>query len=220
MLEEEIEIKERIKVKERTLVTTLTKKMAEDLSAYLCANGVKAKYLHYDIKTMERVELLRQLRLGEFDVLVGINLLREGLDLPEVSLVVILDADKQGFLRSESSLIQTIGRAARNVNGTVIMYADKITSAMEKAINETNRRRKLQEEYNQKHNIVPKTIIKEIRDTIEITFKAEEDYTKMSKEDKKKRIAELTKAMKEAASKLEFETAAAIRDQIAKISSV
>ncbi len=213
------EIKERTALGERTLVTTLTKKMAEDLSSYLTSNGVKAKYLHYDIKTMERVELLRQLRLGEFDVLVGINLLREGLDLPEVSLVVILDADKQGFLRSESSLIQTIGRAARNVNGTVIMYADNITSAMEKAINETNRRRKLQEEYNVKHGITPKTIIKEVRDSIEITFKIEDNYKELSKADKKKRIEELTKAMKEAASRLEFETAAAIRDQISKLSS-
>ena len=213
------EIKERISKGERTLVTTLTKKMAEDLSGFLSSNGVKAKYLHYDIKTMERIELLRQLRLGEFDVLVGINLLREGLDLPEVSLVVILDADKQGFLRSESSLIQTIGRAARNVNGTVIMYADSITRAMDTAITETNRRRSLQEAYNIKHGITPKTIVKEIRDTIEITFKAEEDYTKLSKADKQKKIAELTKAMKDAASRLEFETAAAIRDQIAKLSS-
>ncbi|MBE6649490.1 MAG: excinuclease ABC subunit UvrB [Ruminococcaceae bacterium] len=214
------EIKDRIKNGERTLVTTLTKKMAEDLSNYLCSNGVKAKYLHYDIKTMERVELLRQLRLGEFDVLVGINLLREGLDLPEVSLVVILDADKQGFLRSESSLIQTIGRAARNVNGTVIMYADSITKAMDKAITETNRRRKLQEDYNQKHGIIPKTIIKEVRDSIEISFKVEEDYKALSKSEKQKRIAELTKAMKEAASRLEFETAAAIRDKIAQLSSI
>jgi len=192
----------------------------EDLSNYLCSNDVKAKYLHHDIKTMERVELLRQLRLGEFDVLVGINLLREGLDLPEVSLVAILDADKEGFLRSESSLIQTIGRAARNANGTVIMYADKTTDAMEKAINETNRRRKLQLDYNKKHGITPKTIIKEIRDTIEITFKTEEDYSKLTKAEKQKRIAELTKAMKDAASRLEFETAAAIRDQIARMSSV
>ncbi len=214
------EIKDRIKNGERTLVTTLTKKMAEDLSNYLCSNGVKAKYLHYDIKTMERVELLRQLRLGEFDVLVGINLLREGLDLPEVSLVVILDADKQGFLRSESSLIQTIGRAARNVNGTVIMYADSITKAMDKAITETNRRRKLQEDYNQKHGIIPKTIIKEVRDSIEISFKVEEDYKALSKSEKQKRIAELTQAMKEAASRLEFETAAAIRDKIAQLSSI
>lgn len=213
------EIKERISKGDRTLITTLTKKMAEDLSGFLSANGVKAKYLHYDIKTMERIELLRQLRLGEFDVLVGINLLREGLDLPEVSLVAILDADKQGFLRSESSLIQTIGRAARNVNGTVIMYADSITQAMDKAITETNRRRSLQEKYNQTHGIIPKTIVKEIRDSIEITFKAEEDYTKLSKADKQKKIAELTKAMKEAASRLEFETAAAIRDQISRLSS-
>ncbi len=214
------EIKERAKKNERTLVTTLTKKMAEDLSNFLCANGVKAKYLHYDIKTMERVELLRQLRLGEFDALVGINLLREGLDLPEVSLVAILDADKEGFLRSESSLIQTIGRAARNVNGSVIMYADKITTAMEKAINETNRRRKLQEKYNKQHGITPKTIVKDVRDSIEITFKIEEDIKGLSKSEKQKRIAELTKAMKEAASRLEFETAAALRDQIAKLSSV
>ena len=213
------EIKERISKRERTLVTTLTKKMAEDLSGFLSANGVKAKYLHYDIKTMERIELLRQLRLGEFDVLVGINLLREGLDLPEVSLVAILDADKQGFLRSESSLIQTIGRAARNVNGTVIMYADSVTQAMDKAITETNRRRSLQEAYNKAHGIIPKTIVKEIRDSIEITFKAEEDYTKLSKADKQKKIAELTKAMKDAASRLEFETAAAIRDQISRLSS-
>jgi excinuclease ABC subunit B len=213
------EIQERTEVGERTLVTTLTKKMAEDLSTYLCSNGVKAKYLHHDIKTMERVELLRQLRLGEFDVLVGINLLREGLDLPEVSLVVILDADKQGFLRSESSLIQTIGRAARNANGTVIMYADSVTKAMQSAINETSRRRNLQEAYNKKHGITPTTIIKEIHDSIEITFKTEENYSKLSKEEKKKRIAELTKAMKEAASRLEFETAAAIRDQIARLSS-
>ncbi len=213
------EIKKRTQKGERTLVTTLTKKMAEDLSNYLTANGVKAKYLHYDIKTMERVELLRQLRLGEFDVLVGINLLREGLDLPEVSLVAILDADKEGFLRSESALIQTVGRAARNVNGTVIMYADKITSAMNKAITETNRRRAIQEKYNKENGIVPKTIIKEVRNSIEITFKAEDDIKSMSSADKKKRIEELKKAMKDAASRLEFETAAAIRDEIAKLSS-
>ena len=157
----------------RTLVTTLTKKMAEDLTAYLERMGVRVRYLHHDIDTVERMEIIRDLRLGEFDVLVGINLLREGLDIPEVSLVAILDADKEGFLRSETSMIQTIGRAARNANGQVIMYADEVTGSMERAITETERRRAKQMAYNQEHGIIPKTIQKDVRDVIEITSKAE-----------------------------------------------
>ncbi len=212
------EINIRAEKNERVLVTTLTKKMAEDLTTYLQGMGVRVKYLHHDIDTIERMEIIRDLRLGEFDVLVGINLLREGLDIPEVSLVAILDADKEGFLRSESSLIQTIGRAARNAEGKVIMYADSVTGSMELAITETNRRRELQLAYNKEHGIVPKTIIKDIRDVIEISSKAEVDdkaaKKKMSKKEKDELIAKLTAQMKEAAKLLEFEHAAYLRDKI------
>ena len=208
----------RAEKQERVLVTTLTKKMAEDLTAFLTNAGVRVKYLHHDIDTMERMEIIRDLRLGEFDVLVGINLLREGLDIPEVSLVAILDADKEGFLRSESSLIQTIGRAARNSQGTVIMYADSVTGSMERAITETNRRRELQLKYNEEHGIVPKTIIKDIRDVIEISTKEEVSgktaKKSMSKKEKEELIAKLTVQMKEAAKLLEFEHAAYLRDKI------
>lgn len=212
------EINIRAEKNERVLVTTLTKKMAEDLTTYLQGMGVRVKYLHHDIDTIERMEIIRDLRLGEFDVLVGINLLREGLDIPEVSLVAILDADKEGFLRSEFSLIQTIGRAARNADGKVIMYADSVTGSMERAITETNRRRELQLAYNKEHGIVPKTIIKDIRDVIEISSKAEVDdkaaKKKMSKKEKDELIAKLTAQMKEAAKLLEFEHAAYLRDKI------
>lgn len=212
------EINIRAEKNERVLVTTLTKKMAEDLTTYLQGMGVRVKYLHHDIDTIERMEIIRDLRLSEFDVLVGINLLREGLDIPEVSLVAILDADKEGFLRSESSLIQTIGRAARNAEGKVIMYADSVTGSMERAITETNRRRELQLAYNKEHGIVPKTIIKDIRDVIEISSKAEVDdkaaKKKMSKKEKDELIAKLTAQMKEAAKLLEFEHAAYLRDKI------
>ena len=216
-----LEINERTAKGERVLVTTLTKKMAEDLTAYLDKMGVKVRYMHYDIDTIERMEIIRDLRLGEFDVLVGINLLREGLDIPEVSLVAILDADKEGFLRSESSLIQTIGRAARNSHGQVIMYADSVTRSMESAINETERRRKIQLEYNEKHGIKPKTIIKDVRDVIKISSKSE-TYGKTSKQKQKQMsaaekqalIEKLTVEMKNAAKLLEFEHAAYLRDRI------
>jgi excinuclease ABC subunit B len=216
------EIHERIKRNERTLVTTLTKKMAEDLTDYLKEVGIKVAYLHSEIKTLERIEIIRDLRMGKYDVLVGINLLREGLDIPEVSLVAILDADKEGFLRSERSLIQTIGRAARNSNGHVIMYADTITKSMEIAINETKRRRAIQEAYNKKHGIVPQTVKKEIRDVIRATYAAEEketydtkpSYGKMTKKEREKLIADLEKEMKEAAKALDFERAAQLRDII------
>ncbi|OGO87788.1 MAG: excinuclease ABC subunit B [Clostridiales bacterium GWF2_36_10] len=214
------EIRQHALRNERVLVTTLTKKMAEDLSEFLELNRVRCRYMHYGVETIDRIDLLRGLRVGEFDVLVGINLLREGLDLPEVSLVAILDADKEGFLRSESALIQTIGRAARNENGKVIMYADKITGSMERAIGETNRRRKLQDEFNKEHGIIPKTIIKEIRANLEITSKAEIDAGekgKLTKEAKRKLIDKLTADMKRAAKELDFETAAAIRDKIKRI---
>ena len=216
-----LEINERTAKGERVLVTTLTKKMAEDLTAYLDKMGVKARYMHYDIDTIERMEIIRDLRLGEFDVLVGINLLREGLDIPEVSLVAILDADKEGFLRSESSLIQTIGRAARNSHGQVIMYADSVTRSMESAINETERRRKIQLEYNEKHGIKPKTIIKDVRDVIKISSKSETDgktskqkQKQMSAAEKQALIEKLTVEMKNAAKLLEFEHAAYLRDRI------
>ncbi|REJ13889.1 MAG: excinuclease ABC subunit B [Caldibacillus debilis] len=217
------EIRERIDRNERVLVTTLTKKMAEDLTDYLRDAGIKVQYLHSEVKTLERIEIVRDLRLGKFDVIVGINLLREGLDIPEVSLVAILDADKEGFLRSERSLIQTIGRAARNANGKVIMYADTITNSMRIAIEETRRRRRIQEEYNKKHGIVPKTIHKEIHDVIRATKAAEdgEEYRtgslakgKMSKKEREKLIARLEKEMKEAAKALDFERAAELRDAI------
>ena len=205
---------------ERVLVTTLTKRMAEDLTDYLETMGVKVKYLHHDVKTVERMEIVRQLRLGEFDVLVGINLLREGLDIPEVSLVAILDADKEGFLRSETSLIQTIGRAARNTKGRVIMYADQVTASMERAIMETERRRTLQSAYNEEHNIVPKTIKKDVREVLDIgTVPSPAMHRKMrnAKDEKAAMIADLERQMKEAAKLLEFEYAAMIRDKIAAL---
>lgn len=206
----------------RTLVTTLTKKMAEDLTKYLTQLGIKTTYMHSDIKTIERMEIIRNLRLGEFDVLVGINLLREGLDIPEVALVAILDADKEGFLRSETSMVQTIGRAARNSESKVIMYADKMTGSMDRAIKETNRRREIQMNYNKEHGIVPKTIIKGIRDVIEATKVAEDsseynvnnDSISLSEKDKKKLIKQYTEEMKDAAKNLQFERAAELRDMI------
>jgi len=218
------EIQERTKRNERVLVTTLTKKMAEDLTDYLKEVGIKVQYLHSEVKTLERIEIVRDLRLGKFDVLVGINLLREGLDIPEVSLVAILDADKEGFLRSERSLIQTIGRAARNANGHVIMYADHITDSMEKAISETQRRRAIQEAYNKEYGITPKTIQKGIRDVIRATYAAEEQETyekspkkKLSAEEKNRLIASLETEMKEAAKALDFERAAQLRDAILEL---
>ena len=218
------EINARTARKERVLVTTLTKKMAEDLTDYLQNNGIKVRYMHHDVDTMERMEIIRDLRLGTFDVLVGINLLREGLDLPEVSLVAILDADKEGFLRSETSLIQTIGRAARNAEGMVVMYADTITPSMRRAIDETERRRQKQDAYNKEHGIVPKTVIKSVRDLLEISAPADEPSQSrqgrvkaMSKQEKAAEIARLEKAMKEAAKMLEFELAATLRDQIIEL---
>ncbi len=213
------EINLRVPKKERVLITTLTKKMAEDLTSYLDNLGIKVRYMHHDIDTIERMEIIRDLRLGEFDVLVGINLLREGLDIPEISLVCILDADKEGFLRSETSLIQTIGRAARNAEGQVIMYADSVTPSMERAITETERRRRIQMAYNEAHGIVPKTIKKDVREIIEISKKeAENDVRKikqrMNERDKQALIKKLTAEMKNAAKLLEFEYAAEIRDKI------
>lgn len=209
---------------ERVLVTTLTKKMAEDLSAFLENNGVKIRYMHHDIDTMERMEIIRDLRLGEFDVLVGINLLREGLDIPEVSLVAILDADKEGFLRSETSLIQTIGRAARNASGQVIMYADQVTPSMERAISETNRRRAIQMRYNEEHGITPKTIIKDVRDVIEITSKqankTDKSWKRLNKAERLKLIEQMTREMKNAAKLLEFEHAAYLRDRIQELQNM
>ena len=219
------EINIRTQKNERVLVTTLTKKMAEDLTEYLGNFGIKCRYMHFSIETIERMELLRDLRLGVFDVLIGINLLREGLDLPEVSLVAILDADKEGFLRSETSLIQTIGRAARNASGKVIMYADSVTGSMEAAITETNRRRQKQKEYNDEHGITPHTVIKEVRDIIDLSVKDKEgskaDKTKkMSKAQKERMIAELTQQMNAAAASLDFELAAALRDKILHLKKV
>ena len=212
------EINTRTERNERVLVTTLTKKMAESLTEFLDTHGIKVKYMHYDIDTIERMELIRDLRLGEYDVLVGINLLREGLDLPEVSLVAILDADKEGFLRSETALIQTIGRAARNADGQVIMYADCVTPSMEKAISETYRRREIQMEYNKKHNIVPKTIKKGDRDILEISAAHKDESGKrLSRAEREKLIIELTNEMKAAAKILEFEHAAMLRDKIVKL---
>ncbi len=213
------EINIRAEKHERVLVTTLTKKMAEDLTDYLENLGIKVRYMHHDIDTIERMEIIRGLRLGDFDVLVGINLLREGLDIPEVSLVAVLDADKEGFLRSETSLIQTVGRAARNAEGTVIMYADSVTPSMERAITETNRRREKQMKYNEEHGIIPKTIVKDVREIIEISAKVDEnkEYSKMSKTEKNALIAKLTEEMKAAAKILEFEHAAMLRDKIEKI---
>ena len=214
------EINKRIAVGERVLVTTLTKKMAEDLTAYLQEVGIKVRYMHFGIDTVERMEIVRDLRLGEFDVLIGINLLRAGLDIPEVSLVAILDADKEGFLRSERSLIQTIGRAARNANGQVIMYADSVTPSMETAIKETERRRKIQLDYNKKHGITPQTIVKKVADVLEISSHDktnEKLQKKLSKSQKNKLIAELEKEMKAAAKLLEFEHAAFLRDKIEEL---
>ena len=206
---------------ERVLITTLTKKMAEDLTKYLERLDIKVRYMHHDIDTIERMEIVRDLRLGEFDVLVGINLLREGLDIPEVSLVAILDADKEGFLRSESSLIQTIGRAARNAGGRVIMYADTVTGSMECAIRETNRRREMQMKYNEEHGIVPKTIIKEVRDIIDISAKddktGKKPKAKLTAKDREKLITQYTAMMKEAARVLDFEQAAYFRDKIKEL---
>ncbi|RKQ35563.1 excinuclease ABC subunit UvrB [Oceanobacillus halophilus] len=220
------EINKRIDRNERVLITTLTKKMSEDLTDYLKEIGMKVAYLHSEIKTLERIEIIRDLRVGKYDVLIGINLLREGIDIPEVSLVAILDADKEGFLRSERSLIQTIGRAARNSNGEVIMYADKITDSMQKAIEETNRRRQKQIAYNEKHNITPKTIKKDVRDVIRATVTAEEteeyestskSISKLSKKEKEKVIEQMEKEMKEAAKALDFEKAAELRDIILEL---
>ncbi|MCM1530546.1 MAG: excinuclease ABC subunit UvrB [Alistipes sp.] len=215
------EIQKRIERKERVLITTLTKKMAEDLTAFYENMGVKIRYLHHDIDTVERMEIIKDLRSGVFDVLVGINLLREGLDIPEVSLIAILDADKEGFLRSETSLIQTVGRAARNAGGQVIMYADSVTGSMERAIRETERRRAIQTAYNEEHGIVPKTIVKGIRDVLEITSKSKvESKTskkKMSAEERQQLIDRLTVEMKNAAQMLEFEHAAYLRDKIKEL---
>lgn len=226
------EINKRIERNERVFVTTLTKKMSEDLTDYLKDMGLKVKYLHSDIKTLERTQIIRDLRLGKFDVLVGINLLREGLDVPEVSLVAILDADKEGFLRNERSLIQTIGRAARNEHGAVIMYADTVTDSMQKAIDETKRRRSIQMKYNEEHHITPKTIIKPIQDVISATKKAEDsgeqvdqteftekDFAKLSKADQSKMLDELTEQMRSAAKRLDFEQAATLRDTIMELTA-
>ena len=220
------EIQQRKERGERVLVTTLTKKMAEDLTNYLKEAGIKVNYLHSEIKTLERIEIIRELRMGVYDVLVGINLLREGLDIPEVSLVTILDADKEGFLRSERSLIQTMGRAARNENGRVIMYADRITDSMQKAMDETTRRRTIQAAYNEEHGITPVTVKKQIRDVIRATEAAEEaeEYVskavegkKLKKEDRMKLITLLEKEMKEAAKALDFERAAELRDTVLEL---
>ena len=215
------EIRTRIDRGERALVTTLTVKMAEDLTDYLEEHGVKTKYMHHEVDTFERMEIIKDLRVGAIDVIVGINLLREGLDLPEVSLIAILDADKEGFLRSETSLIQTIGRAARNANGVVLMYADEVTPSMERAIMETERRRAIQDAYNKAHGIVPKTIIKSVRDLIEISSPTAERKgrtgVKMTKVEKEKEIARLDKQMKEAAKMMEYEYAAVLRDQIIEL---
>lgn len=219
------EINERVEKNQRVFVTTLTKKMSEDLTDYFKELGIKVKYLHSDIKTLERTEIIRDLRLGEFDVLIGINLLREGLDVPEVSLIAILDADKEGFLRSERSLVQTIGRAARNADGRVIMYADKITDSMQRAMDETARRRSIQEQYNEEHGIVPKTIIKEIRELISISKTANDGehvvvdkaYKDLTRQEKADLLVKLEKEMKDAAKALDFETAATLRDTILEL---
>jgi excinuclease ABC subunit B len=224
------EIHERVKVNERVLITTLTKKMAEDLSEYLNENGVKVRYLHSDIDTVERIEIIRDLRIGKFDVLVGINLLREGLDMPEVSLVAILDADKEGFLRAEKSLIQTIGRAARHLNGKAILYADNITGSMKKAMDETERRRKKQIEHNEKHGITPQSLNKPITDIMDLgeddahpasgkvklrkVAEKEKTYKAMTATQMMDKVAELEKDMFNAARELEFEKAAKLRDDI------
>jgi excinuclease ABC subunit B len=224
-----MEIRGRVQAKERVLVTTLTKRMAEDLTDFLREHGVKVRYLHSDIDTVERVEIIRDLRLGEFDVLVGINLLREGLDIPEVALVAILDADKEGFLRSERSLIQTIGRAARNLNGKAILYADSITDSMRRALDETERRRKKQIAFNTAHGIVPKGIVKRVKDIIDGVYdheatqrekkiaRQQEHYEAMSEKELAKAIKRLEKAMQEHARNLEFEKAAAARDELFRL---
>jgi excinuclease ABC subunit B len=214
------EIKKIVEKKERILVTTLTKKMAEDLSEHLKENGIKSEYLHSNIYTLDRIKILENLRRGEFDVLVGVNLLREGLDLPEVTLVAILDADKEGFLRSDTSLIQTIGRAARNIHGKVILYGDNITGSMKRAIDETNRRRKIQFEYNKKHKITPKTIEKKIKSIVdhELNPQVSREFVQLeSLEDIPGYIREREKEMKEAAKNLEFEKASVIRDEITEL---
>src|SRR5690625_4298318 len=219
------EINRRVERDERVFITTLTKKMAEDLTDYFKEVGIKVEYLHSDVKTLERTEIIRNLRMGEFDVLIGINLLREGLDVPEVSLVAILDADKEGFLRNETSLIQTIGRAARNENGQVLMYADNITRSMRVAIDETERRRAIQEEYNEKHGITPKTIRKEVRDLISISTIVEdmdadfsiENISKLSQAEKRELVETLELEMRHAAKELEFEKAASIRDAMLEL---
>ncbi|MFR2466825.1 MAG: helicase-related protein, partial [Clostridia bacterium] len=220
------EIRQVIARKQKILVTTLTKRMSEDLTKYLKEAGVKVQYLHSDIDTLERLEIVRDLRTDVYDVLVGINLLREGLDIPEVSLIAILDADKEGFLRSETSLIQTIGRAARNVDGKVILYADTMTGSMERAISETNRRREIQDQYNKEHGIIPQTIKKKVRDVIRATLAVDEegqpqslekDPESMSKEELLKAIAKLEKEMRKAAADLHFEEAAQLRDEIIKL---
>ena len=215
------EINGKIERGQRCLVTTLTKKMAEDLSAYLGNAGIRCRYMHHDIGTIERMEIIRDLRLGEFDVLVGINLLREGLDIPEVGLVAILDADKEGFLRSETSLIQTVGRAARNAESIVIMYADTVTPSMRACIEETNRRRRKQIAYNEAHGIVPKTIVKSVRDLLEISTEApaaaKKGGVKMTERERRELIAQLEAQMKKAAQMLEYEIAAQLRDEIIRL---
>ena len=214
------EINTRVAKSQRTLVTTHTKKMAEDLTAYFTEMGIRVRYMHHDIDTVERMEIIRDLRLGEFDVLVGINLLREGLDIPEVSLIAILDADKEGFLRSERSLIQIVGRAARNSEGYVIMYADSVTPSMKNAIVETNRRREIQERYNKEHGIVPKTIVKEVSDIIEISTHTDDEFKnikKLSRAEREQLIKSLQREMRAAAKLLEFEHAAYLRDKIKKL---
>ena len=221
------EINQEISKKNKILVTTLTKRMAEDLTDYMREIGIRVKYLHSDVDTLERTEIIRDMRLDVFDVLVGINLLREGLDIPEITLVAILDADKEGFLRSETSLIQTIGRAARNSEGHVIMYADKVTDSMRLAIDETERRRKIQMAYNEEHGITPKTIQKAVRDQISISkkvaaeeWKMEKDPESMSKKELEKLIGEATKRMKKAAAELDFESAAELRDKLIELKQV
>jgi len=213
------EVGQRIKAGERTLITTLTKKMAEDLTEFLREKRIRVRYLHSDIETLDRIAIIKELREGKFDVLIGVNLLREGLDLPEVSLVVILDADKEGFLRSETSLVQTIGRAARNVNGKVILYADNITGSIERALRETNRRRKIQLEYNKKYNITPRTIRSEIKSILsEVHLQEPDDIEKrLSEVDLTTLIKQKSREMKETASELRFEEAAILRDQIIKL---
>ena len=221
------EINQEISRKNKVLVTTLTKRMAEDLTDYMREIGIRVKYLHSDVDTLERTEIIRDMRLDVFDVLVGINLLREGLDIPEITLVAILDADKEGFLRSETSLIQTIGRAARNSEGHVIMYADKVTDSMRLAIDETERRRKIQMAYNEEHGITPKTIQKAVRDQISISkkvaaeeLKLEKDPESMSRKELEKLIGEVTKRMKKAAAELDFESAAELRDKLIELKQI